>query len=93
MPKVPDIMPVTDLRQGAAAALKRVRVSKKPLVITQRGRAAAVMLSVEAYERSENERQILRLLARGEHEIARGKGHDLDRVLAAADELLSEDER
>jgi len=93
MPRVPDIIPITDLRQDAAAALKRVRASKKPLVITQRGRAAAVMLSVEAYERSEHERQILRLLARGEREIARGKGHDLDQVLAEADDLLSEDER
>jgi len=41
MSKVPDIMPVTDLRQDAAAAIKRVRTSGKPLVITQRGRAAA----------------------------------------------------
>ena len=68
----------------AAAVLKRVRASKQPLVITQRGRAAAVMLSVEAYERAEHERQILRLLARGEREIAAAKGHDLDDVLAEA---------
>ena len=49
MPTVPDIIPITDLRQDAAAALKRVRASTQPVVITQRGRAAAVMLSVEAY--------------------------------------------
>jgi prevent-host-death family protein len=89
MPKASDIMPITDLRQDAAAALRRVRESKHPLVITQRGRAAAVMLSVEAYERGEHERQILRLLARGEREIASEKGHDLDSVLAEADRLLS----
>lgn len=90
MPKLSDIIPVTDLRQDAAAALKRVRESKQPLVITQRGRAAAVLLSVEAYERAESERQILKLLARGEREIAAGKGHDLDAVLAEADRLLSQ---
>lgn len=89
MPKLSDIIPVTDLRQDAAAALKRVRESKQPLVITQRGRAAAVLLSVEAYEHAESERQILKLLARGEREIAAGKGHDLDAVLAEADRLLS----
>jgi prevent-host-death family protein len=93
MPKVPDIMPVTDLRQDAAAALARVRASRGPLVITQRGRAAAVMLSLEAYERSEHERQILHLLAKGEREIARGKGHDLADVLAEADRLLSKPSR
>jgi prevent-host-death family protein len=89
MPKMPDIIPVTDLRQDAAAALKRVRTTKQPLIITQRGRAAAVMISVEAYERAEHEREILRLLARGEREIRRGKGHDLDDVLAEADRLLA----
>jgi len=88
MAKVPDIMPVTDLRQDAAAALKRVRSSKQPLVITQRGRAAAVMLSIEAYERVEHERQLLRLLARGEREIKAGKGHGLATVLAEAQALL-----
>jgi prevent-host-death family protein len=91
MAKVPDIMPVTDLRQDAAAALKRVRTSKQPLVITQRGRAAAVMLSIEAYERVEHERQLLRLLARGEREIKAGKGHDLATVLAEAQALLDVD--
>lgn len=90
MPKVPDIIPVTDLRQDAAAALERVRATKRPLVITQRGRAAAVMLSVEVYERAEHEREILRLLARGEREIAAGKGHNLDAVLAEADRLLDD---
>ena len=91
MARVPEIIPVTDLRQDASAVLKRVRSSRDPLVITQRGRAAAVMLSVEEYERSENERQILRLLALGDREVAAGEGHNLDDVLAEADEILSQD--
>lgn len=89
MAKVPDIVPISDLRQDAAAVLKRIRSSREPLVITQRGRAAAVMVSVEAYERAEQERQILMLLARGEKEIAEGKGYDLDEVLAEADSILA----
>lgn len=89
MPKVSDIIPVTDLRQDAAAALKRMRESGRPIVITQRGRAAAVMVSVEAYEASEHERQLLRLLAKGDREIAAGKGYALDAVLADADQLLA----
>ncbi len=44
MAKVPNIIPITDLRQDAAAALKRLKTSKQPVVITQRGRAAAVLL-------------------------------------------------
>jgi len=88
MAKVPNIIPVTDLRQDTAAALKRLKTSKQPVVITQRGRAAAVLLSMEEYERGEHERQILRLIARGEQEITLGKGFDLGAVLADADEIL-----
>jgi len=89
MGKVPTIIPITDLRQGAAAALKHAKSSRQPVVITQRGRAAAVLLSMEAYERSEHERQLLHLLARGEQEIRAGKGFDFDEVLAEADALLA----
>lgn len=92
MPKVPAIIPITDLRQDAAGALDRVRRSREPVVITQRGRAAAVMLSIEAYERTERESQILRILAGGEREIAKHKGRDLAAVLAEADQLLRDAE-
>ena len=93
MSKIPRIIPVTDLRQDAATVLRQVRSSKEPVVITQRGRPAAVIMSAEAYERSEHDRELLRLLARGEKEIATGKGHGLDAVLAEADALLGEGDR
>jgi len=89
MAKIPAIIPITDLRQDAAAALKRLKGSHQPVVITQRGRAAAVLLSMKAYERSEHDRQLLHLLARGEQEIAAGEGFDLEHVLAEADALLA----
>ncbi len=90
MAKIPNIIPITDLRQDATAIIKRVAASREPVVITQRGRAAAVMVSTETYEHSQHELELLRLLARGEKEIEAGKGYDLDAVLAEADALLKE---
>ena len=72
MVKNPDTIPVTDLKQDASAMVKRVRKSKRPLILTQRGKAAAVLLSVDTYKKGEREREILKLLARGEREIAAG---------------------
>jgi prevent-host-death family protein len=92
MAKVPKIVPVTDLRQNAAGVLKQLQSSGEPLFITQRGRATGVLLSLNAYERSERERKLLRLLARGEKEIATGRGHSLDSVLREADGLLEDEE-
>ena len=86
--KLPEIIPVSDLRQDAAGILKKLKDSDGPLVITQRGRAIAVIQSVDAYERAEHERQLLRQLAAGERDIAAGEGHSLDDVLKDADALL-----
>ena len=88
MAKIPNIVPITDLRQDATSIIKRVTSSREPLVITQRGRAVAIMVSVESYEHTQHELEILRLLAAGEKEIEDGKGYDLDVVLAEADSLL-----
>ena len=93
MPKIPNIVPITDLRQDATAIVKRVAKSREPLIITQRGRATAVMVSIKDYEHSQHELELLRLLARGEREIEEGKGYDLDAVLAEADILLQELQR
>ena len=93
MRKVPTIIPITDLRKDAVTVLRQVPDSKEPIVITQRGRAAAVMMSAEAYERPEHDRELLRLLARGEKEIAAGKGHGLNALLVEADALLAEGDR
>ncbi|MBW1898403.1 MAG: type II toxin-antitoxin system Phd/YefM family antitoxin [Deltaproteobacteria bacterium] len=91
MGKLSNIIPVSDLRQDAAKLLKQLQNDKEPLIITQRGRARAVMLGVEAYEKLEHEKEILRLLAKGEKEIEAGIGYELDAVLAEADELISKD--
>ena len=89
MGKLLDIIPVSDLRKDAAKILKHLKDSKEPLIITQRGRAAAVMLSVETFERSEHDKELLRLLAKGEREIGIGDGYDLEAVLAEADSILT----
>jgi prevent-host-death family protein len=93
MTKIPNIVPITDLRQDATAIVKRVAKSREPLIITQRGRATAVMVSIKDYEHSQHELELLRLLARGEREIEAGKGYDLNAVLAEADILLQELQR
>lgn len=88
MERVPKIISVTDLRQDSAAVLEAVRTSEQPIVITQRSRAVAVLLSVEAYEKFVYEREVLGILAKGEKEIEAAKGFSLEKALADADALL-----
>jgi prevent-host-death family protein len=90
MTKTPKIIPISDLRQDASGVIKRISASREPLFITQRGRAAAVMVSMKEYENTQHELEILRLLARGEKEIEVGAGFSLEEVMAEADSLLAD---
>jgi prevent-host-death family protein len=88
MPTIPKIIPISDLRQNASDVVKSLSSSREPVFITQRGRAAAVMVSMEVYQNSQHEMDVLHLLARGEKEIEAGIGHELDDVLKEADRFL-----
>ena len=90
MSAIPTIVPISVLRQDASAVLKRASASGEPVFITQHGRTSAVLVSADAYERTQHDFEILRLLARGEADIEAGVGYDLETVMAEAEALLGE---
>jgi prevent-host-death family protein len=90
MSAMPNIVPISELRQDASAIVKRAASTGDPVFITQHGRASAVLVSTGTYERTQRELEVLRILAQGEADIASGVGVDLDVVMAEADELLSQ---
>lgn len=89
--RIPKFLPITDLRQDAAAVLRAIQAGEEPIVIMQRSRAAAVMLSVDTYERMTYEREVLGILATGESDIKAARGIGIEQLLAELDELLPED--
>jgi prevent-host-death family protein len=59
----PTIIPISDLRQNTAGVTKRAALSHEPVVITQHGRSATVVVDAQTYERTPNQLQTLQLLA------------------------------
>jgi prevent-host-death family protein len=47
---VQNIVPITDLQQKTKKYVNRVRATGVPVVITQRGRAVAILVSAEDFE-------------------------------------------
>ncbi|MDA0893077.1 MAG: type II toxin-antitoxin system Phd/YefM family antitoxin [Proteobacteria bacterium] len=89
MASVPSIIPISELRQDTAGVIKKTHVSEEPVFITQRGRATAVLVSTEAYEKTQYELGLLRAIAKGEAEAALGVGEDLDHVFDKIDAKLA----
>ena len=45
-----DIRSLSEFRANAAAFVEQVQSTSEPMIITQRGRSAIVLLAIEAYE-------------------------------------------
>jgi antitoxin YefM len=69
-----DIRPVSEFRANAAGLIEQLRESGRPLILTQRGHSAAVVLDVRAYEQMIEEIELLRDVHESEKQLAGGKG-------------------
>lgn len=54
-----NIIPVSDFQRQAAQILAAVNNSGEPVIITQRGRASAVLMSAKHYEQIEEDLELL----------------------------------
>ncbi len=76
MPKVlptEDVRPLSEFRANAAALVNQVRSTRRPLILTQHGRSAAVLLDVRAYEDLVEHAELLRDIQVAEAQVAEGK--------------------
>ena len=89
--QLPKFIPVTDLRQDVSAVLRAISAGEEPIVIMQRSRAAAVMLSVDTYERMVHEREVLGILAMGEKDIKKAQGISVKQLIAELQQIAPEE--
>ena len=69
-----DIRPLSEFRANAAAFVQQVRETRRPLVLTQHGKSAAVLLDVDEYERLIERAELLEDVAVAEEQLAAGEG-------------------
>lgn len=69
-----DVLPITEFRANTSSMLSRLRATKRPVILTQHGRGAAVVMDVDVYEDMLDEIEILRDIRIAEEQIARGEG-------------------
>ena len=71
-----EIQPVTTFRRKPAQFLKQIRKSKRPIVLTVNGKAAAVIQDAEAYQRLLDlaaEADVFEAVRQATEDIARGR--------------------
>lgn len=74
------IVPLGEFKAQAARLIKELKEQKAPLVITQNGRPAAVVLAPEAYDRLQERQEYLEAVAAGLVDAAAGRLINHERV-------------
>lgn len=83
-----DLVPVNEFRSNLAEWLKKVEATQRPVVVTQRGRSAAVLVSPSMLDEVEEERALLQVALRGLQESEAGELVEDDDVWADVDSLI-----
>jgi antitoxin YefM len=68
-----DVKPISEFRANAASLVQQVQRTKRPLVITQQGRSAAVLLDVSEYEKLLDRLDLLQDIHTAENQIDNGQ--------------------
>lgn len=66
------IKPVSYLKAHAAQIIRQVQEIREPVIVTQNGEAKAVLQDIASYEEDRETLALLKILALGNEEIARG---------------------
>lgn len=73
-----DIRPLSEFRANVASFIDKVRETKRPVVITQRGKSAAILLDVSEYEALMQKIELLADIHLAEKQLADGLGIEHD---------------
>ena len=69
-----DIQPLSEFRANTARFVKQVQKTGRPLVLTQHGRGAAVLLDIHEYERLVDRAELVEDVRSAEQQLSRGLG-------------------
>ena len=69
-----DIKPLSEVRNGMATYIKQIHETKRPLIITQRGKSAAVLLDVQEFEAMKEKIELLSDIHSSLNQLEKGEG-------------------
>jgi len=69
-----DIQPLSEFRANVTSFIDKVRKTKRPMVITQHGKSAAILMDVSEYEALMQRIELLTDIQIAEKQISEGHG-------------------
>ncbi|HJW76431.1 MAG TPA: type II toxin-antitoxin system Phd/YefM family antitoxin [Thermoleophilia bacterium] len=75
-----DVVPLSDLKVNPGKVVRQVDQTRRPVLLTNRGRGVAVVQALSEYEAESEERVFLRDVVQGLLDLEAGRELDLEEV-------------
>ena len=73
-----DVVPLSELKVNPGKIVTRTNETKRPILVTSRGRGVAVVQGLEEYEIREEKAEFMQAVAQGLMEVREGKFMDIN---------------
>jgi len=90
---VSNIRPLTDFRNNMKEYIKELNENKKPIVLTQHGKSAAVLLHAEKFQEMQDEIEFMRKVAQGLEDYKSNRVHSFEEAFDAVDKIIAAAEK
>ena len=75
-----DIVPVSEFKTGISKWLRSIKDENHPVIITQNGKPAGVLITPEEYDKLSYQQQFIESIERGKKDIESGKSYTTTEV-------------
>jgi len=83
-----DLTPISDFRIRTAEIVAKVRKTKRPLILTQRGRSAVVLEDIGEYEKKVERLELLEAILNGLRAAEKGEVVTHAKAMSKMDKIL-----
>lgn len=85
---VKNIKPLTEFRNHIKDYIKELKINKNPIILTQHGKSAAVLLDPDKFQELHDQIEFMRKVALGLDDVKNGRLHSFEEVAKDIDNII-----
>jgi len=87
---IKNIRPLTEFRNHIKEYIEELKLNKKPIVLTQHGKSAAVLLDPDKFQELQDQIEFMRKVALGLDDVKNKRFHSFSDILNDVNNIISE---
>ena len=90
---IKNIRPLTEFRNHIKDYIEELKVNKKPIILTQHGKSAAVLLDPDKFQELQDQIEFMRNVALGLDDVKNRHFHSFEEVMDDVEHIISKSDK